>query len=183
VRPGSEEYLDSEKYQLRPRDWAAAEESGQTLAPLIGLLNHLRRRHPALHGLRSLTFHHCDNEQVIAFSKHSTPPGRQMEPGQYAEPESDTVIVVVNLDPNHAHEATVTLDAEDLRRFGLTPAQAEGRETFPVRDELTGRTYDWSRSNYVRLAPGNDSPVAAHIFTLRPHHADARDADPKGTHP
>ena len=72
----------------------------------------------------------------------------------------------------------MTLEEGDLRRFGLTAAQAEGRETFPVRDELTGRTYEWSRKNYVRLAPGDDSPAAAHIFTLRPDQA-----DPKGTHP
>ena len=65
LRPGSEEYLDSEKYQLRPRDWAAAEAEGRSLAPLITALNRIRRRHPALRQLRGLRFHHADNDSVI----------------------------------------------------------------------------------------------------------------------
>ena len=63
VRPGSEEYLDSEKYELRPRDWAAAEREGRTIAPLITTLNRLRRRHPALQQLRDIHFHPTDNER------------------------------------------------------------------------------------------------------------------------
>jgi starch synthase (maltosyl-transferring) len=178
VRPGSEEYLDSEKYQLRPRDWAAAEESGRTIAPLIGQLNRLRRAHPALRSLRSLTFHHCDNDQVIAFSKHHPGQGVSGVP-EVDGHDRDTVLVVVSLDPNRTQEATVHLTEHDLRRFGLSAAQAEGRESFPVHDELTGRTYDWSRSNYVRLSAGGDSPAAAHVLTLRapdsrhPGHPDA----------
>lgn len=168
VRPGSEEYLDSEKYQLRPRDWAAAEESGRTLAPLIGQLNALRRRLPALRSLRSLAFHQCDDERVLAFSKHRTRPGGHAEPDGHAEPGTDAVVVVVSLDPDRVQEATVTLEPEELRRLGLSAAQAEGRETFPVRDELTGRTYDWSASNRVRLAPAAGFPAAAHVLTLRP---------------
>ncbi|MGH3323760.1 MAG: alpha-1,4-glucan--maltose-1-phosphate maltosyltransferase, partial [Streptomyces sp.] len=74
LRPDGEEYLDSEKYQLRPRDWAAAERSGASIAPLIGDLNRLRRSHPALRQLRSLTFHHTDNDQVIAYSKTCVQP-------------------------------------------------------------------------------------------------------------
>ncbi|MGW7517600.1 alpha-1,4-glucan--maltose-1-phosphate maltosyltransferase [Streptomyces sp. NPDC054796] len=153
LRPGSEEYLDSEKYALRPRDWEAAERSGTTLTPLITALNRLRRRHPALQRLRPLRFHHTDNDHVIAYSKHCDAP--------YA----DTVLVVVNLDPHHTHEATVSLD---IAALGLTAAQMSGAESFPVRDELTGETYHWGRDNYVRLAPGGDSLAAAHIFTLRP---------------
>ncbi len=64
VRRGSEEYLDSEKYQLRPRDWDAAEREGRSIAPLITTLNRVRRRHPALQQLRSLHFHRVDNDAV-----------------------------------------------------------------------------------------------------------------------
>jgi starch synthase (maltosyl-transferring) len=152
AQEGGEEYLDSEKYQLRPRDWAAAERSGTSLAPLITTLNRLRRRHPALQQLRNLHFHHTDNDQVLAYSKRST------------HPHTDTVLVVVNLDPHHTHEATVSLDTAEL---GLPPARQPGAKTVPVRDELTGETYHWGRDNYVRLAPGN-GPAPAHVFTLRP---------------
>ncbi|UGY93707.1 alpha-1,4-glucan--maltose-1-phosphate maltosyltransferase [Streptomyces gobiensis] len=157
VRAGSEEYLHSEKYELRPRDWAAAERTGRSITPLITALNRLRRRHPALQQLRGLRFHRTNNEQVIAYSKRST------------EPYADSVLVVVNLDPHHTHEATVSLDMADL---GLTPAQESGAEPFPVRDELTGETYHWGRDNYVRLEPGctDTQPLRApaHIFSLRP---------------
>ncbi|GAA3044227.1 hypothetical protein GCM10020000_24770 [Streptomyces olivoverticillatus] len=84
VHAQSEEYLDSEKYQLRPRDWESAEREGRTIAPLITALNRLRRRQPALRLLRNLRFHHTDNEAVIAYSKRSGP---------------SCVLTVVNLDP------------------------------------------------------------------------------------
>ncbi|WP_369190263.1 alpha-1,4-glucan--maltose-1-phosphate maltosyltransferase [Streptomyces sp. R08] len=143
LRPGSEEYLDSEKYQLRPRDWASAEREGRSIAPLLGRLNDIRRHSPALRQLRDLHFHHVDQEAVIAYSKRSG---------------SNTVLVVVNLDPHHTQEATVSLDMPQL---GL-----EWHESVPVRDELTGETYHWGRANYVRLEPGNRP---AHILTvLRP---------------
>ncbi|MGW5115559.1 alpha-1,4-glucan--maltose-1-phosphate maltosyltransferase [Streptomyces noursei] len=144
VRPGSEEYLDSEKYQLRPRDWEAAAREGRTIAPLITALNRIRRRHPALQQLRNLHFHRVDNDAVLAYSKRAG---------------NDAVLTVVNLDPHHTHEATVSLDMPEL---GL------GRhESFPVRDELTGDTYHWGRDNYVRLEPGS-SLAPAHVLSLRP---------------
>nr|WSY51673.1 alpha-1,4-glucan--maltose-1-phosphate maltosyltransferase [Streptomyces sp. NBC_00886] len=143
LRPGSEEYLDSEKYQLRPRDWVSAEREGRSIAPLLGKLNDIRRRSPALRQLRDLHFHHVDHEAVIAYSKRSG---------------SNTVLVVANLDPHHTQEATVSLDMPQL---GL-----EWHESVPVRDELTGETYHWGRADYVRLEPGNRP---AHILTvLRP---------------
>ncbi|NSC23988.1 DUF3416 domain-containing protein [Streptomyces albus subsp. chlorinus] len=160
VRPGSEEYLSSEKYQLRPRDWAAADREGRSITPLITLLNRLRRRHPALRQLRDLRFHHADNDNILVYSKH----GRR-QPG---ESHDDTVLVVVNLDAHHTHEATVSLDMTHFAASGLSPAQLSGAESFPVRDQLTGATYHWGRDNYVRLAPGGESPAAAHILTLRP---------------
>ncbi|MGP3925621.1 alpha-1,4-glucan--maltose-1-phosphate maltosyltransferase [Streptomyces sp. 8N616] len=142
LRPGSEEYLNSEKYELRPRDWEAAERESRTIAPLITALNRIRRRHPALQQLRSLHFHRADNDNVIAYSKRSA---------------ADCVITVVNLDPHHTQEATVSLDMPEL---GL-----DWDESVPVRDELTGETYHWGRDNYVRLEPG---VTPAHVLSLRP---------------
>ncbi|GAB1337911.1 alpha-1,4-glucan--maltose-1-phosphate maltosyltransferase [Streptomyces sp. E-15] len=143
LREGSEEYLHSEKYQLRPRDWETAAREGRTIAPLITRLNQIRRRSPALRRLRNLHFHHADQEAVIAYSKRSG---------------SNTVLVVANLDPHHTQEATVSLDMPQL---GL-----DWHESVPVRDELTGETYHWGRANYVRLEPGRRP---AHVFTvLRP---------------
>ncbi|MFG2980804.1 maltotransferase domain-containing protein [Streptomyces sp. NPDC048258] len=143
VREGSEEYLNSEKYEFRPRDWAAADREGRTIAPLITALNRMRRRNPALQQLRDIHFHSTDNEQVIAYSKHAG---------------ANSVLVVVNLDPHHTQEATVSLDMPVL---GL-----DWHGSLAVRDELTGDTYHWGRANYVRLEPGR---TPAHVLAaLRP---------------
>ncbi|MGW7271603.1 alpha-1,4-glucan--maltose-1-phosphate maltosyltransferase [Streptomyces sp. NPDC054864] len=131
LQPGGEDYLDSEKYQLRPRDWESAERAGTTITPLITTLNTIRRRHPALHRLRNVHFHPVDNDQVIAYSRHA--------PG-------DTVLVVVNLDPHHTQEATVRLDPT---RLNIAPGSS-----FRVRDELSDTTYTWGEVIYVRLTPG-----------------------------
>ncbi|MFI1363601.1 alpha-1,4-glucan--maltose-1-phosphate maltosyltransferase [Streptomyces griseochromogenes] len=141
LREGGEEYLDSEKYQLTSRDWQAAARAGRTIAPLITTLNTIRREHPALRQLRNLHFHHADNDHVLAYSKTT---------GQ------DTVIVVANLDPHHTQEATVSLDMPQL---GLN-----WHESVPVRDLLTGETYHWGRTNYVRLTPGR---APAHVLHVR----------------
>ncbi|SOD59237.1 alpha-1,4-glucan:maltose-1-phosphate maltosyltransferase [Streptomyces zhaozhouensis] len=156
--PGSEEYADSEKYQLRPRDWAGAEASGESITGLVSLLNALRRRHPALRQLRNLHFHRTNNEHILAYSKRTR------------TPQADCVLIVVNLDPHHTHEATVSLDMEQLQGCGLTPAQEGGAEPFPVCDQLTGTTYYWGRDNYVRLEPGRADAYAssAHVLALRP---------------
>ncbi|AVZ75391.1 alpha-1,4-glucan--maltose-1-phosphate maltosyltransferase [Streptomyces lunaelactis] len=146
LRDGSEEYLHSEKYQLRPRDWESAEREGRTIAPLITTLNRIRRRNPALQQLRDIHFHPTDNDAVIAYSKSAD-----------GASGSNTVVVVANLDPHHTQEATVSLDMPHL---GL-----EWHESAPVRDELTGETYHWGRANYVRLEPGI---TPAHIVVLRP---------------
>jgi starch synthase (maltosyl-transferring) len=145
VRPGSEEYLDSEKYQYRPRDWAAAEAEGRSLAPFITHLNRLRRAHPALQRLRNLQFHATDSEKVICYSK-SEGEGH----------DADTVIVVVNLDPHAARETTVHLDMPAL---GL-----DWNDSLAVHDELSGESYVWGEHNYVRLDPFVEP---AHLFTVR----------------
>ncbi|MCQ4080470.1 alpha-1,4-glucan--maltose-1-phosphate maltosyltransferase [Streptomyces sp. RB6PN25] len=153
VREGSEEYLNSEKYELRPRDWARAEAEGRSIAPLITRLNRLRRRHPALQHLRNLRFHHSDNDSVVVYSKRvRTAGGTGTEPDTY-----DTVLVVVNLDTRDTREATISLNMPEL---GL-----DWHDSIPVRDELTGETYHWGRDNYVRLEPG---VTPAHVLSLRP---------------
>ncbi|MFK4541033.1 starch synthase (maltosyl-transferring) [Streptomyces tendae] len=141
LRDGSEEYLDSEKYQLKPRDWTRAAREGTTIAPLITRLNTIRRAHPALHRLRNLRFHQTDNDALIAYSKRAG---------------SDVVLVVANLDPHRTQEATISLDMPQL---GL-----DWHESVPVHDELTDETYHWGRTNYVRLEPGR---APAHVFHLR----------------
>ncbi len=147
VKPGSEEYLDSEKYQYRPRDWAAAERAGRSLAPYLTRLNQVRRAHPALHWLRNLRVHHADSDQIMVYSKRLADTG---------DGRADTVLVVVNLDPHNAHWTTVRLDMPSL---GL-----DWQDTVEVTDEITGATYQWGRENFVRLDPAVEP---AHVLTLR----------------
>jgi starch synthase (maltosyl-transferring) len=156
LRPGSEEYLDSEKYQYKPRDWDAAERSGNSLAPFITKLNLIRRAHPALHRLRNLRFHHADRPEVMCFSKRTT----LAESGHdamstAAGKKHDTVLVVVNTDPHQPREATVWLD--------LNALGCDAGEELIVTDELSGESYEWGRANYVRLDPAH---APAHIFTV-----------------
>jgi starch synthase (maltosyl-transferring) len=156
LRPGSEEYLDSEKYQYKLRDWEAAERSGHSLAPFITKLNLIRRTHPALHRLRNLRFHHVDRPELICFSKRLRAAESGQQPGTaVAGQEADTVLVVVNTDPHQPREATVWLD---LHALGC-----DAGEELVVTDELTGESYQWGRANYVRLDPAHTS---AHIFTV-----------------
>ncbi len=147
LRPGSEEYMDSEKYQYRPRDWEAAARDGYGIADYITELNRIRRAHPALHWLRNLRFHAVDQPELICFSKRV-----DKAPGTVG---SDTVLVVANLDPHQTREATVWLDM---------PALGVDSE-FIVTDELTGESYRWGPANYVRLDP---AVRPAHIFTVTP---------------
>ena len=151
VRPGSEEYRDSEKYQYRPRDWEAAEREGRSLAPLISTLNSLRRAHPALRRLRNLRFHNVDQPELICFSKRVAPADGDGD----AADLGDVVLVVVNLNPHQVREATVYLDMPAL---GLDWA-----DQLVVTDELSGESYNWQQANYVRLDPHTQP---AHIFTV-----------------
>jgi starch synthase (maltosyl-transferring) len=144
--PGSEEYLDSEKYAYRPRDWDRADALGLTIAPLLRRLNEIRQAHPALHRLRNLRFHYSDQPDILCFSKRTSPdfPG-----------VPDIVVVVVNLNPNETREATVWLDSAAL---GLDAAAG-----FRVTDELSGQEFSWGLGNYVRLDPATAS---AHILSV-----------------
>jgi starch synthase (maltosyl-transferring) len=144
VRPGSEEYLDSEKYQLRPRDFAAALAAGRSLEPWITRLNEIRRVHPALQQLRTLRFHHVDNDSLLAYSKTDPATG-------------DTVICVVTLEPFTTVSGTVSLDMPAL--------DMDWQDCFTVRDEVSGETYDWGEFNWVQLQPWR---AVAHILAVSP---------------
>ncbi|MCT1355826.1 maltotransferase domain-containing protein [Gordonia sp. p3-SID1431] len=144
VTEGSEEYLNSEKYELRPRDYKAAASRGESLEPWITSLNEIRRRHPALQQLRNIHFHHVDNPSLIAYSKIDPVSG-------------DRVIVVINLNPFGPEDSTVWLD---LPKLGF-----EWYDRFPVRDEVSGEEYWWGQDNYVRLEPWR---AVAHILALPP---------------
>ncbi|MGH3360426.1 MAG: alpha-1,4-glucan--maltose-1-phosphate maltosyltransferase, partial [Nocardioidaceae bacterium] len=141
VRPGSEEYLDSEKYQVAVRDWDAAESDGRSLAPYVTRLNQIRRDHPALRQLHRFTVHDSDHDAVLCYSRRLG---------------DDIVIVVVNVDPHQAHESTVHLTMPEL---GLGWGAS-----FEAHDEVTGRSWTWAEHNYVRLDPAVEP---AHIITLR----------------
>ncbi|MCA1721980.1 MAG: alpha-1,4-glucan--maltose-1-phosphate maltosyltransferase, partial [Actinobacteria bacterium] len=138
VKPGSEEYQNSEKYVYRPRDWSQPEKS---LAPYLTMLNRVRREHPATHWLRNVVFHRTDSDQVLAWSKHTG---------------ADIVLVVVNLDSHGARETTVHLD---LPALGF-----DWHDSVLVHDEVTGADYTWGADNYVRLDPFAEP---AHVFTVR----------------
>jgi starch synthase (maltosyl-transferring) len=137
----NDEYLHSEKYEIKHRDWG----DPNSIAPFIARINAIRTRHPALHRLRNIRFHHSDNEQVIVWSKHT-------------DDRTDVVLVVVNLDFRNVQEATLSLD---LGLLGL-PWDAP----FQAYDELTAQTFDWQGPDqYVRLDPLIEP---AHVLHLRP---------------
>ncbi len=141
AKPGSEEYLHSEKYQIRAWD----RESPQSLASLFTLLNHVRRTHPALQTNESLRFHEIGNEFLLCYSKRAG---------------EDTILVVVNLDPREVQTGWTELDLQELG-LGI-------EEGFYATDLLTGEEYRWKgERNYVLLDP---QKMPAHILHLRPEH-------------
>ena len=136
----NEEYLYSEKYEIKHRDW----DSPSSIAPYIATMNATRLRHPALHRLRNIRFHDADNDQVIAYSKHT-------------EDRSDIVLTVVNLDPRNVQECTLSLD---LGVLGIG-----WDEPYEAHDEITGQTFGWHGAHpYVRLDPLVEP---AHVLHLR----------------
>ncbi len=147
ARPGVEEQIDNEKYEYKPRDWSRADEIG--IARLLGVLNGVRRRRPALRQLRNLTVHGTTSDQILAFSRHL--PAELSPTGQ-----ADTVIVVVNLDPHHTHDGQVFLD---LHALGLPPDAS-----FAAHDEVSGQTFAWDATPYVRLDPHEQ---VAHVIHVR----------------
>ncbi|MBW3662874.1 MAG: alpha-1,4-glucan--maltose-1-phosphate maltosyltransferase [Actinobacteria bacterium] len=146
--PGSEEYLDSEKYEVR--HWDLDRED--SLAPLIARLNRIRRDNPALHSDRSLLFHRVDNDELLCYSKVS-------------DNGSNVILVVVNVDPHWKQAGWLHLD---LAALGLRTDQG-----YQVHDLLGGARYLWhGPDNYVELDP---NVLPAHVFTLRRHERTERD--------
>jgi len=138
--PGSEEYLNSEKYEIKHWD---LEKEG-SLREFIARVNRIRRENRALQSDRSLRFHPVDNPEIIAFSKRTEDP-------------SNVIVAVVNLDPHHTQSGWLDLPAEGL---GLDPDQP-----FQMHDLLTDARYLWQgRRNFVQLDPQS---VPAQIFRMR----------------
>ncbi|MCU1478139.1 MAG: alpha,4-glucan--maltose-phosphate maltosyltransferase, partial [Subtercola sp.] len=149
--------IDNEKYQLKPRDFAAAEAAGTSIAPYITLLNQIRREHPALQQLRNLDIHASDDDSILVYSKF-------IAAEFTANAVPDGIIVVANVDPWSVRETTVRLD---VTKFGIEPGAQ-----FRVTDLITGATWQWGADNYVRL---NAFGEPVHI--LRVHYGpDEQDA-------
>jgi starch synthase (maltosyl-transferring) len=137
---GSEEYLDSEKYEVR--HWQL--DRPDSLAELIGLINRIRRENTALQNDWTLRFHNVTNDEIIAYSKRS-PDG------------SNLVLTIVNLDPRHTQSGYVELPLTEL---GIEPELP-----FQVHELLSGARYIWNGArNFVELNPAT---MPAQIFRVR----------------
>jgi starch synthase (maltosyl-transferring) len=136
--PGSEEYLDSEKYEFK--HWELSQS--HNLAELIARVNQIRRENPALQSDHSLEFHETTNDQLLCFSKRSG---------------DNVILTVVNLDPHHVHSGWVEIPAERLDAPQDRPCQ--------VHELLSDSRYLWRPGrNYVELNP---QYLPAHIFRVR----------------
>ena len=142
VREGSEEYLNSEKYELRPRDFDAALTDGESLEPFLTRLNEIRRVHPALHELRTIKFHHPNNDALLAYSKFDPATG-------------DQVLVVVTLNAFGPEEATLWLD---MGALGMEPY-----DRFWVRGADQPERIPMGAIDYVRIDP---SLRSAHVLNM-----------------
>jgi starch synthase (maltosyl-transferring) len=150
LRPGSEEYLNSEKYQIRNWDLSAP----GNLKPVVARINTIRRENPALQSDWSLRFHQVDNEQLIVYSKAT-------------QDLSNIIVVVLNLDLKYKQSGWVDLPLADFHVDPLQPYQ--------VHDLLTDAHYFWNGShNYVELDPQR---VPAHVFRIRHMSGTASDLD------
>ncbi|MBL0420987.1 alpha-1,4-glucan--maltose-1-phosphate maltosyltransferase [Ramlibacter sp. AW1] len=147
--PGSEEYLDSEKYQLRHWNW----DDPNSLAPFIARVNRIRHANPALQDNR-IRFLPIDNDQLIAWLKTSADGG-------------NVVLTVVNLDPYNVQSGWLHLDPSTL---GVEPGHA-----FQVHDQLSNQHFEWQGSHhFIRLDP---NAVPAHVLVVRRRSRDERDFD------
>ena len=146
-RPGFEEQIDNEKYEVKVRDWSKAKQYG--VAEMLTALNKIRRAHPAALSYHNLTVLPTSDPNILAFARHT--PAELTGTGQ-----ADTLIVVVNLDGHNAHQSMIHLELGEL---GLPTDRP-----LNVRDELTGREFQWGWDNYVSLAPWAD---VAHILSVQ----------------
>jgi len=140
LAPDREEYLDSEKFEVRYWDV----DRPDSLRQLISRVNQARRENTAFQSNHNLRFHAADNEQIIAYSKSNAD-------------ESNQVLVVVNLDPHHKQSGFIDLPLDEL---GI-----DARQPYQAHDLLTDARYLWQGThNYVELNP---ETVPAHIFVIR----------------
>lgn len=146
-RPGFEEQIDNEKYEVKVRDWSKAKQYG--VAEMLTALNKIRRAHPAALSYHNLTVLPTSDPNILAFARHT--PAELTGTGQ-----ADTLIVVVNLDGHNAHQSMIHLELSEL---GLPTDRP-----LNVRDELTSREFQWGWDNYVSLAPWAD---VAHILSVQ----------------
>ena len=146
-RPGFEEQIDNEKYEVKVRDWSKAKQYG--VAEMLTALNKIRRAHPAALSYHNLTVLPTSDPNILAFARHT--PAELTGTGQ-----ADTLIVVVNLDGHNAHQSMIHLELSEL---GLPTDRP-----LNVRDEPTGREFQWGWDNYVSLAPWAD---VAHILSVQ----------------
>ena len=138
--PGREEYLDSEKYQLKERDWNAP----GNIKDWITRLNRIRKENRALQGYANLRFHEAENDNVLFY-------------GKMTEARDNIILVVINLDPYQANNTHVHVPLEAM---GFKPG-----DTYQVHDLLSDARYIWSGSrNFIALDP-HTKP--AHIFRVR----------------
>ena len=145
-RPGFEEQIDNEKYEVKVRDWSAADKYG--IAELLTNLNRVRREHPKAFSYHNLTVLESSDPNILAFTRHT--------PAELTGTDKpETLVVVVNLDGHEAHQAMVHLELPD---YDIDPKWGAH-----IHDELTGRDFAWSWDNFVSLAPWAD---VAHIFTV-----------------
>jgi starch synthase (maltosyl-transferring) len=136
--PGSEEYQDSEKYEIKTRDW----DQPGNIKSFITLLNDIRRSNPSLQRLTNLFFLPADNDQILFY-------------GKAGENDSSIILIAANLDPSHPQECTVRVPPEFAH---VTPGSR-----YEVTDLLTGAVYNWGEYNYVRLDPAIEP---AHILQI-----------------
>ena len=142
-KEGGEEYMDSEKYEIKVRDWEGAAKKGLTLAPFVAQLNSIRKAHPALQRLRNLVFHETDSDAIIAYSKREG---------------KDLILVVVNLDPSFAQGTTVHWNMDAL---GIPAPE------FEVKDLLDGASMTWNPHTFVSLNPTRPVGKVAHIVQVK----------------
>ncbi len=151
LAPGREEYLDSEKFEIKDWKW----DDPNSLAEFMALVNKIRAENTALHSNRTLRFHEVQNDNLIAYSKHS-------------EDGSNLIVCVVNLDPDNTQGGMLHLPLHEL---GI-----HAEEPFPVHDLLTEAKFTWQGEwNFVSLDPHS---VPAHILRLR--HRMPREQDFEG---
>ncbi|MBM6700081.1 alpha-1,4-glucan--maltose-1-phosphate maltosyltransferase [Bifidobacterium pullorum subsp. saeculare] len=143
-RPGFEEQIDNEKYEVKVRDWSRTDEFG--IAELLTSLNRIRRTYPEVFSYHNVHVLETSDPNIVAFARH-TPSALT------ASGKPETLVVVVNLDCHNAHQAMV--------HFEMPEFEVDPKWGAHMRDELTGRDFAWSWDNFVSLAPWAD---VAHVF-------------------